>query len=173
MRAELHAYAPDDPAQQQLRVEFLSRLDAGALRRSAHPDHLTASAVVLNASRTHVLLVLHGKVRRWLQPGGHLEDGDATLSQAALREAVEETGVRDLELVTTTAVHLDRHAAPCGARHHLDVCFLVQAPDGAVPTASEESLDVRWFPVGALPAQEPVAGHVIDLGPWVRAGLRA
>jgi len=173
VRAELDAYAPDDPAQQQLKVEFLSRLDAGAVRRAARPDHLTASAVVLDASRTHVLLVLHGKVRRWLQPGGHVEDGDTTLSQAALRETLEETGVVGLELVATTAVHLDRHAAPCGARHHLDVCFLVQAPDGAVPITSEESLDVRWFPVDALPAQEPVGGHVIDLGPWVRAGLRA
>lgn len=173
MRAELVAYAPDDPAQQQLKAEFLDRLEAGAVRRSAHPDHLTASAVVLDASRTSVLLVLHGKVRRWLQPGGHVEDRDATLSQAALREAVEETGVAELVLVSTTAVHLDRHAAPCGARHHLDVCFLVQAPDGAVPTTSAESLDVRWFPVDALPAQEPVGGHVIDLGPWVRAGLRA
>ena len=72
MRAELVAYAPDDPAQQQLKAEFLDRLEAGAVRRSAHPDHLTASAVVLDASRTSVLLVLHGKVRRWLQPGGHL-----------------------------------------------------------------------------------------------------
>ena len=159
MRAELEAYAPVDPGQQQLRREMLGRLDDGAVRRSDSPDHLTASAVVLDASRGHVLLVLHAKVGLWLQPGGHLEDGDRTLSAAALREAVEETGVPDLQLVSTVPVHLERHAAPCGAEHHLDVRYLVQARDGALPAISEESLDVRWFALDALPVQPRVDLH--------------
>ena len=161
MRAELEAYAPVDPGQQQLRRELLRRLDEGAVRRGDHPDHLTASAVVLDVSRAHVLLVLHAKVGLWLQPGGHLEDGDATLSAGALREAVEETGVRDLELVSAVPVHLDRHAAPCGAEHHLDVRYLVQARDGALPALSDESLDVRWFALDALPVQPRVDLHAL------------
>ena len=161
MRAELEAYAPVDPGQQQLRRELLRRLNEGAVRRGDHPDHLTASAVVLDVSRAHVLLVLHAKVGLWLQPGGHLEDGDATLSAGALREAVEETGVPDLELVSAVPVHLDRHAAPCGAEHHLDVRYLVQARDGALPALSDESLDVRWFALDALPVQPRVDLHAL------------
>ena len=156
----LQAYAPVDLAQQRLRAHFLGR--AEARRRQDRPSHLTASAVVLDASRRHVLLVLHAKVGLWLQPGGHLEDGDATLAAGARREAVEETGVDDLRLLSQVPVHLDRHPGPCGGEH-LDSCFVLVARDGAVPTVSEESLDVRWFPVDALPQQEGVSleGHVL------------
>ena len=62
-------------------------------------------------------------------------------------------------------VDLDRHPAPCGARDHLDVRFLVRAPSASAPVVSEESLDVRWWPVDALPEQR------VDLGPLVAAGL--
>lgn len=167
MRSQLHDYAPTEPGQQALRRDFLVRLDAGALRREDQPSHLTASAVVLDASRRAVLLVLHRKVGLWLQPGGHLEDGDTDLAAAALREAVEETGVADLQLASTVPFRLDRHAAPCGARHHLDVQFLVRARDAATPAVSEESLDVRWFALDALPQQR------IDLRPMVDAALAA
>ena len=155
MRQALADWVPTDPGQRRLRDEFLARLDEGpdALRREGRPSHLTASGIVLDASRRSVLLVLHRKVGLWLQPGGHLEDGDSTLAAAALRESVEETGVGDLVLLGELPVHLDRHTAPCGARHHLDVRFVLVAPDGAVPAVSEESLDVAWFPLDALPTQ--------------------
>ena len=158
MRQALAAWSAPDAEQEALRRDFLARCDQGpaALRREGRPSHLTASAVVLDASRQAVLLVLHRKIGLWLQPGGHLEDGDASLAEAALREAVEETGVHELRLVSTAPVHLNRHAAPCGAGQHLDVRFLVEAPDGAVPVVSEESLDVAWFPLDALPPQRSV-----------------
>ena len=135
-----------------------------ALRKAHRPDHLTASAVVLEPTGAQVLLVLHRKVGLWLQPGGHVDDGDVSLAAAALREATEETGVPGLA-VDDRPCDLDRHPAPCGARDHLDVRFLVRAPSAAPPVVSEESLDVRWWPVGALPVQR------VDLGPLVRAGL--
>ena len=151
-----------------LREEFLAAARDGALTRDARPDHLTASALVLDDARAHVLLVLHKKVRLWMQPGGHLEPGDTSLAQAALREAVEETGVADLRLATGLPFDLDRHPAPCGARSHLDVRFLVLASEGAATAVSDESDDVRWFPVDALPADA-----VPDLHAFVQAGLAA
>lgn len=155
MRQALADWSAPNDAQESLRLAFLARCDEGpsALRREGRPSHLTASGIVLDASRQAVLLVLHRKVGLWLQPGGHVEDGDASLAAAGLREAVEETGVPDLQLVSSAPVHLDRHAAPCGAEHHLDVRFLIEARDGAVPEVSEESLDVAWFPLDALPVQ--------------------
>ena len=38
--------------------------------------------------------------------------------------------------------------------HHLDVRFLAVADPDAVPLVSEESLDVRWWPVDRLPTQD-------------------
>ncbi len=135
-----------------------------ALRRSHRPAHVTASALVLEPTGSAVLLVLHGKVGLWLQPGGHVEDDDPSLAAAALREATEETGVAGL-VVDPRPLLLDRHPAPCGAEHHLDVQFLVRAPSRAAPVVSQESLDVRWWPVDALPRQR------VDLAPLVTAAL--
>ncbi len=159
MRDALEGWTAPDEEQERLRTAFLARLDEGrdALRREGRPSHLTASAVVLDAARTSVLLVLHARTGLWLQPGGHLEDGDPSLAAAALREAVEETGVAALELLDDRPVHLERHPAPCGAEHHLDVRFALRAPQGAEPTASEESLDAAWFRLAELPVQPGVA----------------
>ena len=169
MRQALVDWTPPDADQERLRSAFLARLDESplALRREGRPSHLTASGVVLDASRRAVLLVLHRKTGLWLQPGGHVEDGDASLAAAALRESVEETGVSDLVVDHALPVHLDQHPAPCGAAHHLDVRFVLTARDDATTRVSDESLDVAWFPLDALPSQ-PGAG----LAPMLQAALR-
>jgi 8-oxo-dGTP pyrophosphatase MutT (NUDIX family) len=128
------------------------------------PDHLTASGLVVDPTGTQVLLVLHRKVGLWLQPGGHVDATDASLAAAALRECSEETGLDGL-VVDPVPLLLDAHPAPCGARTHLDVQFLVRAPGRRAPLVSEESLDVQWWEVDALPEQR------VDLTPLVRAAL--
>lgn len=47
-----------------------------------------------------ILLLRHRKLDQWLQPGGHVEDGE-TPDEAAKREALEETGYR-VELKSST-----------------------------------------------------------------------
>lgn len=142
-------------------ADALADPDGSARNR---PDHLTASALVLDPTGAEVLLVLHRKVGRWLQPGGHVDPEDASLPAAALREATEETGVAGL-VIDPSPVHLDAHPAPCGADTHLDVQFLAVAPGLVAPAVSEESLDVAWWPVDALP--EPR----VDLTALLAAGL--
>jgi ADP-ribose pyrophosphatase YjhB (NUDIX family) len=85
----------------------------------------------------------HGKIRKWLQTGGHCEPSDASLAAAALREATEESGIGGLRLLGTAPVGLDQHETPCAT--HLDVQYAALAPAGARAAVSEESLDVRWF----------------------------
>ncbi|WP_253775316.1 NUDIX hydrolase [Goodfellowiella coeruleoviolacea] len=153
--AVLTDWRPADAGQQALRHAFLGFLAAraDACQRSCAPGHLTASAVVLDATGDRVLLTLHPRVGRWLQLGGHCEPEDATLAEAALREATEESGMSGL-VIDPHPVHLDVHPITCSLgvpTRHFDVRFVVRAPAGAEPVRSAESTDLRWWPLTALP----------------------
>lgn len=134
---------------------FIAEHDDAA-HRSNLLGHLTGSALVVDAAGQRTLLMLHRKLGRWFQPGGHA-DGDTNLPAVALREAQEETGVEGLEVVVP-AIDIDVHEVRPpeeGPHLHLDTRYLVLAPPGAVEHANEESLALRWVTVHELDALEP------------------
>jgi 8-oxo-dGTP pyrophosphatase MutT (NUDIX family) len=149
---------PEATAQNRLRREFVDHLRAhpdGHLK-SCVPAHLTASAVVLDRSGEQVLLTLHRTGDFWVQFGGHCEPDDETLAGAAMREAREESGIEGLTLLSHQPVDLDRHqltAAFGSCGEHLDVRYAALAPTDAQPVISDESHDVAWWPVDALPRE--------------------
>ena len=165
--AVLRRWQPPNGHQAVLRDRYVDHLAShpDGMHRTCYPHHLTASTLVLSADRDHVLLTLHAKARRWFQFGGHCEAGDATLAGAARREAVEESGITGLR-VAAEPLQLSEHAVPfCDTRggvHHLDVRFLAIARDDDLPAISEESLDVRWWPVDGLPDDDLV--ELVELG---------
>lgn len=139
-------------------LEFLSR-HADPFDRRILEGHFTASALVLSRSGHQVLLLHHRKLLRWLQPGGHGEAGETSGEAVALREAREETGIQALDLHPSAPrpLDVDIHAIPARpgepAHSHLDLRYLVLAPDGAPITRQvDESNDLRWFPWEALPS---------------------
>ena len=148
-------HAPD-PAQDTLRHAVLSFVLAreDACRRECVPGHVTASALVLDHTGTQTLLTLHPRFGRWLQLGGHCEDGDPDIAAAALREASEESGIPGLEIEQNiAAIHV--HPVTCSLgvpTRHLDLQFIAHAPADAEIVCSDESLDLRWWPLDALPA---------------------
>jgi 8-oxo-dGTP pyrophosphatase MutT (NUDIX family) len=126
--------------------------------------------VVLSHDGAHVLLTLHPRVGRWVQLGGHCEEGDAGLAAAALREATEESGIAALE-IEPTPLHLDVHPITCSLgvpTRHFDVRFLLRTPADAIPVRSFESVDLAWWPVDALPPDVAPALSSLRAGtvPW-------
>lgn len=148
-----------DPEQDALRhavlAFVLARPDACA--RACEPGHVTASALVLDHRGEHALLTLHPRVGRWLQLGGHCEDSDADIAAAALREATEESGIDGLR-IDPDMVALHVHPLTCSLglpTRHLDLQFVVHAPAGTDFVRSDESLDLRWWPLEAMPRDDP------------------
>jgi 8-oxo-dGTP pyrophosphatase MutT (NUDIX family) len=156
----IEAALPGDPTHEAHRARMRDFLAThpDALDRTCADGHLTGSAMVVDPATGRFLLMLHAKLGRWFQPGGHA-DGNATLPGVAWREATEETGVVGLTLAVP-AIDLDIHevAPPHGPHLHLDVRYLAVAPAGATPARNHESLDLRWATVDEL------AGYGVDPG---------
>ena len=154
--ATLSDWEPPVAEQDSLRHAVMAFLEArpDGCRRSCVPGHVTASALVLDHTASAVLLTLHPRLGRWVQLGGHCEEVDATLVDAALREATEESGIDDLRIdPTLAAIHV--HPVTCSLgvpTRHLDLQFIAHAPAGSQEVISDESLDLRWWPIDEVPA---------------------
>jgi len=146
---------PPDSDQDSLRHAVLAFLAArpDSCQRACEAGHITASALVVDDTGENVLLTLHPRFGRWLQLGGHCEDTDSDIVGAALREATEESGIEDLCLdPTLAAIHV--HPVTCSLgvpTRHLDLQFIAIAAADAEIAISDESLDLRWWPIGGLP----------------------
>lgn len=149
-------------------LEFVGR-HADPFDRRIPEGHLTASAFILAADGSGVLLLHHRKLDRWLQPGGHGERGEADGETVALREAREETGLADLRLhpAAPRPLDVDIHDFPErpgeAAHEHLDLRYVMLTAGGALQQAGAESRDLRWF------AWEDLDGLELDDG--LRRGL--
>ncbi len=158
-------HTPNDEREALSRSIFLSELERleRPFDQSADPTHVTASAIVVGLRG--VLLHRHRRLHRWLQPGGHIEAGEPP-ADAAVRECLEETGLA----VTHPAggpviVRIDVHQA--GTHVHLDLCYLVTAPDEEPRPGPRESQEVAWF---SWRAAESLADQA--LAGALRAALR-
>ncbi|HTC32257.1 MAG TPA: NUDIX domain-containing protein [Bryobacteraceae bacterium] len=116
-------------------------------RDQFEPGHITCTAAVLHPEGNRVLLMHHHRHKRWLLPGGHVEDDDVTLGDAARREAIEETAVRIAPASAGTLAGMDVHGIPSRKRepfhlhHDLIFSFHANSEEFAV---TEEAPKVAW-----------------------------
>lgn len=108
-----------------------------------NPGHITSSAWLINAQKTHALLTHHKKFNEWMQLGGH-NDGNFDCKSVALQEGVEESGITALSFVYPGIFDIDIHAIPSACLYHYDVRYVLQAPENSVYNVSEESHDLAW-----------------------------
>ena len=105
-------------------------------------------AVIL-MEEDRILLVKHSKGGKsyWVLPGGGVEEGES-LSEAAIREIVEET---NLKIRVKRLVFISEGVPPDKHRHVIDFFFTGEILSGEIKMGEEEILqDVKFFPLPAL-----------------------
>ena len=164
---EAYGIAADPGALFEEYLDF-ARDPANTYRGTASGEHFTASGFVFNLTREKVLLCFHKKGQFWVQFGGHIEPEDDSLLEAATREVKEESGLANLRPLLPYPAELNRHELSDAfgkCRAHWDVGFAFEATEGEDVLVSDESEDVRWWPIRALPANAaPLLGQRITAG---------
>ena len=131
---------------------------ADCLLRSQLSGHVTGSAWIVDASRTRTLLTHHRKLDKWLQLGGHA-DGDPNILAVALREAREESGLKEIKPAHAEIFDVDRHWIPERkaepAHWHYDLRFMIVADPDEPLVVTNESKDLAWVAVAGVTKLNP------------------
>ena len=155
LRARIEAYAPRNEQEAADRLMLLRAIDTlkSPLTRDNPFAHFTASAWIVNPARDRVLMAWHNIYRTWAWTGGHA-DGEADLLAVALREAREETGVRDIRPVSTEIYSLEvvpvnahvKRGSFVSAHLHMNVTYLLEADDAQpLQIKPDENSAVGWL----------------------------
>jgi 8-oxo-dGTP pyrophosphatase MutT (NUDIX family) len=147
--AQLRAHLPFDEHERAMTERLTAFVEThdNFHSRELLIGHLTGSAWVIDLERTHALLTHHRKLNLWVQLGGHCED-DASMREAAHREAREESGLLDVRLADEAIFDIDIHEIPARrdepAHFHYDVRYLFEADRHAPLIVSSESKELAW-----------------------------
>ncbi|MFN8093373.1 MAG: NUDIX hydrolase [Vicinamibacteria bacterium] len=167
LAAALAAHAPsdEDEARDLSRIRAFVDAHERPFDRAILEGHLTGSAITVSHDGARVLLLHHRKLDRWLQPGGHGDPGETTGEEVALREALEESGIRGLSLHPSAPrpLDVDVHDIPARghepAHEHLDLRYLVVAPEDArIAPDLAELHEIRWVAWDGTEALRPDHG---------------
>ncbi len=143
------------------RMQDFLKLSPDVFQRSYPTGHFTGSALLVDSGFEKVLLTHHAKLNLWLQLGGHA-DGESVLESVALREAQEESGLKNIQPLRYEKIFfpnfhgnysvpfdIDIHLIPKHKNDpehfHYDVRFIFMADPQEKIIATEESHEVEWF----------------------------
>lgn len=117
--------------------------------RSNIAGHITGSCWLEDYDGKKFLMTEHKKLKKWLPLGGHA-DGDSDIIRVAMKEAHEESGLENIELVSADIFDLSIHLIPeykgVPVHYHYDIRFLLRASkQGEQIQMSDESTDLAWF----------------------------
>lgn len=117
--------------------------------RSCKLGHITTSTWIESKDGNSFLLTKHRKLKIWLQVGGHIEVGE-NLIEEGLREAREESGIQNFQVMSEEIFDFDRHVFPeykgNPEHYHFDVRFYLKSlEDNDNIKISDESDDLKWF----------------------------
>lgn len=149
---DYRARFPQEQLACQRLIDFVRR-QPECFERSLAEGHITGSCWLVDNQGERVLLTLHRKLNRWLQLGGHA-DGVSDVLLVALKEAREESGIKDIQVCSPMLFDIDIHKIPErgqeAAHYHYDCRFALQTSGNENYRISDESHDLKWITIDDL-----------------------
>ena len=157
LKKEIESYVPyneQERCDKELMIEYINTF-RDVLTRENKMCHFTASNWIVNKEKTKILMAYHNIYKSWAWTGGHA-DGESNLLNVALREAEEETGLKNLKVISdgifslqilTVDSHIKRGKF-ISSHLHLDCCFLLEADENEMLKIKEdENSGVKWIDI--------------------------
>lgn len=157
LKEQIENYIPYNEQEENDKEMMLKYIDTfeDVLTRENRMCHFTASNWIVNKERTKVLMIYHNIYKSWAWTGGHA-DGDSDLLHVALKEVEEETGLKNLKLLSDgifgiQILTVDSHIKKgkfVPSHLHLDCCFLLEADENeVVKIKADENSGVEWIDI--------------------------
>ena len=160
LKANIENFVPyneQEEVEKDIMLNYINDFD-DVLTRQNQYGHFTSSAFVLNKERTKILMIYHKIYNSWAWTGGH-SDGDSDLLFVAMKEAKEETGIKNvvpiskdiysLEIITVNG-H-EKRGKYVGSHVHLNVTYLLEADENEqIHIKEDENSGVKWVPIDEI-----------------------
>lgn len=157
---QIKKYVPYNEQEENDKTLIINAINTydNLLSRENTIAHITSSGYIVNKERTKVLMVHHNIYKTWAWTGGHA-DGDDDLLHVAIKEAVEETGIKNFTPVSEEILSLDvlpvighiKRGKYVSAHLHLSVAYLLEASeDEELIVKEDENSGVKWIPIDEI-----------------------
>jgi len=156
LRTVIQTYVSINDREQQdqkMILAYMDRFEEELLTRDNGMAHFTASGFIINKTRDKTLMIHHNIYQSWGWTGGHV-DGETDLLYVAMKEAKEETGVKQIVPLSDQIQALDiipvwphkKKGEPVSAHLHLNVTYLLLADESEeLFIKADENSAVKWI----------------------------
>ena len=150
-------YNSQEAKDKDLIIECINKFN-NILTRENLIAHITSSGYIVNKERSKVLMIYHNIYQSWSWTGGHA-DGDSNLLHVAIKEAKEETGLKNVTPITENILGLDvlnvnghvKKGKYISSHLHLSIAYLLEANEQDELIINEEETNgVKWIPIDEL-----------------------
>lgn len=159
-----------EESDQKIILKYIESFNHNILTRDNEIAHLTSSAVILNHSLNKMLMIHHNIYKTWTWTGGHA-DGEPDMLAISIKEALEETGLEEIEPLCEEVASIDiipvyghiKRGIYVSSHLHLNVSYILLADDEAsIKINLDETTGVEWISIEKIPqySNEP---YLIDI----------
>lgn len=157
-------------------ILYCTEVFEDVLTRNNEVAHITSSAFAVNRAKDKVLMIYHNIYNSWSWTGGHA-DGNEDLLAVAMKELMEETGVKNIHPISTDIFSLDvltvlghtKRGNYVSPHLHLSVAYLIEVDENDLLMVKEdENSGVKWIPFDEIniyssePHMQQVYGKLIS-----------